>query len=108
MIYYPYVYSVGPNFRIFSRTWEYPSRSAHPRSQRVTLAALGSTRVEHCELALDLVGAQKITPSRLSYDFLGICSVPKLSSQRGTLSGHFPHNLDITSSGGLVFVFLLV
>ena len=59
MIYYPYVYSVGPNFRIFSRTCEYPSRPAHPRSQRVTLAALGSTRVEHCELALDLVGAKK-------------------------------------------------
>ena len=76
---------------------EHPSRPVHPRYRRVILAALGSTKVEHCQLALDLVEAQKIPPSRLSCPFLGICSVPKLSSQRGYVE-RFVGSSHITST----------
>ena len=66
MIYYPCVHSFGPNFIIFHKHGNIPVGLHFLALVECFLTALGSTKVKYIQLALDLVEAQKITPSRLS------------------------------------------
>ena len=66
MIYYPCVHSFGPYFIIFPKHGNMSVGLHFLALVECFLTALGNTKMEHCQLALDLVEAQKITPSRLS------------------------------------------
>ena len=67
--------------------------------------------MEHCQLALDLVkGSQNNTfKAELCLSGYLLCAKAEQPARMcETLYGHFAYNLHITSSGEVVFVFLLV
>ena len=63
--------------------------------------------MEHCQLALDLVEAKKNTTfkAELSLSRYLLCAKAEQPARIcGTLCGHFPHDLNITSSGYVILL----